>query len=124
VQGQGKVGLGPTEKILVVLDAQVRIHTALKQDLDAFHGYGFRELLGQHLTGQGVALFALHGPEEIAELTRGNAQVGVVHVAIDNVRDHIARVQNPPPLVGGLSKIQQRGTCVQANAVLGGQPLA
>ena len=117
VQGQGKVGLGPAEQLLEVGKPQLGVHAALEEDLNAPHGHGFGELLGQHLARKGVGLLALRGPEEIAELARCDAKVGVVHIAVDDVRDQIPRMQELPSLIGGLAQVQKRRALVETNAL-------
>ena len=63
-----------------------------------------------------------HRPVEIAELTSRGARVGVVDVAVDDVRDHTVRMQRLPTLVGGPAQVEKRGRLTKPSAFVEGQP--
>ena len=99
VDRQREVGLHPAEQIFVPGERQVGVQPALQQDLHAAEVDRLLELLRQHLARERVALFAGRRPVEVAELAARDADVGVVDVAIDDVRDDAFGVQRAPARV-------------------------
>ena len=122
VDRQREVGLHPAEQILVPGERQVRVEPALQQDLHAAQVDRLLELLGQHLARQRVALGLVGGRAvEVAELAAGDADVGVVDVAVDDVGDDAFGVQRPAAGVGGGAQLQHRRLGVEAHRLLGRQ---
>lgn len=74
------------QQILVPLQGQRRVESALHQDLIAAEIDGFLNLLEQHLLRQHVRFLVTFRTVERTEVTNSGASVAVVDVAVDIVR--------------------------------------
>jgi hypothetical protein len=101
VQGEREVLLGPAEQVLVVGEAELGVEAALQEDLDAAEGLGLAELLGQGLAAQDVATLGARWCVEVTELTASYADVRVVDVAVDDVRDDAVGMEGLAAAIGG-----------------------
>ena len=73
---------------------------ALHQDLHAAQRLGLVDLRADLLERQRVAFAVLRPPVERAEAAVGDADVRVVDVAVDDVRDDVVRVLRVADAVG------------------------
>ena len=85
------VALDVAHQVEVPLERDVRIVPALEQDLHAADRLALVDLGADLLEAQHVALVVLGPAVERAELAVGDADVGVVDVAVDDVGDHRSR---------------------------------
>ena len=92
VQPERELGLHPAEEIFVPRDRKIGIEAALEEDL---HSAGVDDLLqlgSKLLARQHVPFGMADGAIERAEAAARRAHVGVVHVAVDDVRDDVVRM--------------------------------
>ena len=121
MNGDGKAGLHPAKEIFVVVDAEVGIDAALEQDLNAAEIDGLLQLLRELVLRQRVHAAVAHGPVEIAELTGRGAGVGVVDVAVDDVRHNAVRMQRLPTQIGRAAQVEKRRRFMKLDAFIEGQ---
>ena len=76
-----------TEQILVPRDGQVRVVSALQQQLVATNGNRLVDLLEDLLEAEDITVRRPDRPVERAEVAARHADVGVVDVAVDDVGD-------------------------------------
>jgi hypothetical protein len=107
------VALDVAHEIQIPLEGDVRVVAALEQDLHAAYGLALVDLGADLLEAQDVPLGVPGAAIERAELAVGDADVGVVDVAVDDVGDRVLRVLAPPLVVGQLAQFQQRGSLVE-----------
>ena len=69
------------------------------------------------LEAQHVAFGVLGPPVERAELAVGDADVGVIDVAVDDVGDRVLRMVAPPLGVGQATQLEQIGLLVELEIV-------
>ena len=99
--------LDVAEQLLVPLQSQMRMQSALHEDLVAAQRHGLADLLEQDVAVEHVGVGVVHLSIEGAEIADGGADVGVVDVAVDVVR---AVRLGMEPLADGLgraAKVQQ-----------------
>jgi hypothetical protein len=90
-------------QIEVPLERDVRIVSALQQNLDSPNRLALVDLAPDLLETQNVA-FPVFGPAvERAELAVSNAHIGVVDVPIDDVGDNVLGVLQPTLGIGQLA---------------------
>ena len=89
----GMVALDVAHQVEVPLERDVRVVPALDQDLHAAERLRLVDLRADLLERERVALAVLRPPVERAEAAVGDADVRVVDVAVDDVRDDVAGVQ-------------------------------
>ena len=107
------VALDVAHQVEVPLERDVRIVPALHQDLDAADRLALVDLGADLLEGQDVALGVLRPAVERAELAVGDADVGVVDVAVDDVGDDVLGVLPPALGVGQPAQLEERGALVE-----------
>ncbi len=81
----------------------------MQQDLDAAGGDGLADLLAELRAIEHVRVGVVRLAEERAEAAGGGADVGVVDVAVDDVRDLGRRVERAAAAVGGGAERDQLG---------------
>jgi hypothetical protein len=109
VQVNLKALLDRAQQILVPLDLQVRVESALHEDAGAAQLDGLLDLLEDDFLGQDVALGVAQRAVEGAEGAVLAAKVGVVDVAVDDVGDHAFGMQAPPDGVGSHADADEVG---------------
>src|SRR5262245_5666268 len=87
------------EQILVPLERDIRVVTALQEQLHATHAYGLFNLPEDLVETERVALARSDVAIEGAESAPRHAHVGVIDVAIDDIRDDAARVFGAVPIL-------------------------
>ena len=107
VQPELVLGLHPAKEILVPGDGQIGVEPALQEDLHASGVDHLLQLLPQHFAAQHVAFGVPDRPVEGAEAAARGANVGVVDVAIDDVRDHALGVLLLAHGIGGKPHIEE-----------------
>ena len=107
------VALDVAHEVEVPLERDVRVVAALEQDLHAADRLAFVDLGADLLEAQHVALGVPGAAVERAELAVGDADIGVVDVAVDDVGDHVLRVLPPALVVGQLAQLQEGGALVE-----------
>src|SRR4051812_43508633 len=96
----------------IPVEWDVRVMTALQQNLNATDRLALVDLRTDILEAQYIAL-PMFGPAvERAELAVGDADVRVIDVPVDDVGDHVFPVLPPPFGVSELSQLQERGALV------------
>ena len=83
------------------------MQAALHQDAGAAQVDGFLNLVEDDFLGQDVAFGVAHGTVEGAEAAILGAEIGVVDVAVDDVADHVFRMQLAADGVGGHADADQ-----------------
>jgi hypothetical protein len=91
---------------------------ALQQNLHAPDRLALVDLGADLLEAEDVPLGVLGPAVEGAELTVGDADVGVVDVPVDDVGDDALRVLPPPLGVGELAELEQGGPLVELEGSL------
>src|ERR1700678_1713733 len=92
--------LDRTQQILVPLDLQLRMQSALHQNAGAAQVDGLLNLVEDHFLGMDVAFRMAHWPVERAEAAILGAEIRVIDVAIDDVAHHAVRVQPAANRIG------------------------
>src|ERR1700722_15857963 len=85
--------LDGAQQILIPLDFQLRVQSALHQNAGTAEVDGLLNLVENHFLRMDVAFRMTHGPVERAEAAILGAEIRVVDIAIDNVAHHPVRVQ-------------------------------
>ena len=117
--------LDRAEQILVPVDAEVGVVTALHQHRGAAESQRLLDLLEDHRARQHVALAAVPRPAvEGAEVAVGDADVGVVDIAVDDERDLVAVGAAVAHLVGGAADGDEVARAQQRERVVVGETLA
>src|ERR1035437_5891088 len=102
--------LDVAQQVEVPLERDVRIVTALDQDLHAAERLHFVDLRADLFVAERPALVVLRTTIERAEAAAGDAHGRVVDVAVDDVRDDAVGMQLPAHAVGFCTELQQRRT--------------
>jgi hypothetical protein len=113
----GVLGANMVQQIQIPLLGQLRMVTALHEHLGAAQREGFLDLAVEFVERDDIRVGVLLGPPESTELAVDVADVGVVDVAIDDVRDGLrtapsprtATGQPPPPIRQGAQLRQGQG---------------
>src|SRR5205807_10386239 len=79
--------LDRAEQIFVPGERQIRIVPTLEQKLHTADGHGFVDLAKQFVESEDVPISRSDRPIERAEVALRDADVGVIDVAVDDVRD-------------------------------------
>src|SRR3990170_3974299 len=103
------VPLDVAEQIEVPREGDVRIVTALHQDLHAAQGLHLVDLGADLLEAERPPFRVSRAPVECAEAAVGDAHVRVVDVAIHDVRDDVVRMRGAARPVGFGAELEQRG---------------
>src|SRR5438445_1666731 len=106
------MSLDVPHQIEVPLERDVGIVPTLHQDLHPAERLELLDLAADLLERQYVALGVLGPPVERAELAVGDADVRVVDVPVDDVRDGVLGVQPPPRLVRERAQLESLGATV------------
>ena len=114
------VRLDVAQEIQVPLERDVRIVPALNQDLHAAEGLGLVDLRADLLERERVPFAVLRSPIERAESAVGDADVRVVDVAVDDVRDDAVRMALVAHAVGLRAELEQRGVRVEVEEIVHG----
>ena len=110
--------LDVAHQLQVPVERNVRIVPALQQDLHAAERLALVDLRADLLEREHVAAGVLGPAVEGAERAVGDADVGVVDVPIDDVRDGFVGMVAIPLRVGERAQLQQRRLVVQLEVVL------
>jgi hypothetical protein len=105
--------LDVAHQVQIPLERDVRIVSALKQDLHAADSLALVDLGTDLLEAQDVALGMAGAPVERAELAVGDTDVGVVDVPVDDVSDHVRRVPAPALGVGEPAELEERSLLIE-----------
>ena len=105
------------QQVEIPLERDVRVVPALHQDLDAAQRLGFVDLGADLLERQRLAFVVLRAAVERAEAAVGDADVRVVDVAVDDVRDDAVRMLLAAHAVGLGAELEQRGVGVEVEEV-------
>src|SRR5579862_5182785 len=92
----GKTLPNPAQHLLMPIDLEVRMQTALHQYASTAEFDRLPDLVVDRFEVEDVALFRLRPFERAVESTEGavfGAVVGVINIAIDDVSDYALRVQ-------------------------------
>jgi len=116
--------LQPAEEILVVGDAQLRIESALEQDLNSAGGHGLVHFGGEFSFAERIAAWPAGGAVEGAETAVDVADVRVVDVPFDDVRHPPTGMQLAASHIGRQPQSGQRGVGRQVQCLIHGKPLA
>src|SRR5690606_26734308 len=108
VHVDGVVLLDVAQEPRIPVERQVRVVSALHQDLHAAQRLRFVDLRADLFVRQPVRLVVLRPPVEGAEAAVGDADVRVVDVAIDDVADDAVRVLLLPQCVRTRTQLQER----------------
>jgi len=114
----GMMLLDVAHQLEVPLERDIRVVSALKQDLHAADGLALVDLGADLLEAQHVAFVVLGAAIERAELAIGHADVGVVDVPVDDIGDHVLRVLPPPLGVGQPAQLEERSLLVEREIIL------
>ena len=109
--------LDVAQQVEVPLERDVRIVPALDEDLHAAERLGLLDLLADLLERERVPFAVLRATVEGAEAAVGHADVRVVDVAVDDVRDDAVRMQRFAAPVGLEAEFEQRGVGVEVEQV-------
>ena len=124
VEAEPVLALHPAEEVLVPLDAQLGVEPALQEDLHAAGVDDLLQLLAEHLAREDVPLGVPERAVEGAEAAARRADVRVVDVAVDDVRDDAVRVLAAAHGVGGEAEVEERRFGEEALALGGAEALA
>ena len=112
--------LHPAEEILVPGEGQVGVQAALKEICTPPRSTVSWNFLASSSRDSTKPSVLMRGRAvEVAELAARDADVRVVDVAVDDVRDLVARVQRAAARVGGGAELERRRLGVEAQPVLG-----
>ncbi len=100
VQVDGEPGLDGPKQVLIPIDLQIGVQTALHKDAGTPNVDGFLDLLEDDFPRQNVPFLVPQRPVEGAEAAILGAKVGVVDVAIDDIGNHTLGMQPPAQRVG------------------------
>ena len=118
-------GLDRAEEILVVVDPEVGVMTALHQEPRAADREGLLDLLVDDGLREEVALaHVARSAVERAEVAVGDADVRVVEVPIDDERHPRRIVQTVPHLVGDAADLDEVARTQERDGVVVRDPLA
>ena len=110
------------EHALVPLDGEVGVHAALQQDRGAVERDRLGDLLGELLAGQHVGVGRVGRAVEGAEAAAGDADVGVVDVAVDDEGDLALGHEPLAHGAGGLAEREEVGRArAAAERFVGGE---
>src|SRR5258707_9133087 len=112
------VAFDVAQQIEIPLERDVGVVPALHQDLHAADRLQLVDLAADLLVRQQIALGMLGPSIERAELAVGDADVRVVDVPVDDIRDDVFRMQLPAGLIGELPQLEQRGALVELEIAL------
>ena len=102
------IALDVPEQLEVPLERDVRIVPALDQDLHATDRLHLVDLRPDLFVAERPAFAVLWAAVEGAKAAVGDADVGVVDVSIDDVRDHRLRMEAATHGVGSSTELKQR----------------
>src|SRR5437667_1146397 len=107
------VSLDVAQQVQVPLERDVGVVSALHQNLDAPDRLQLVDLAADLFERQEVPVRMLGTAVERAELAVGDADVRVVDVPVDDVRDDVLGMELPADVVRQTSQLEQRGALVQ-----------
>src|SRR6266516_3562119 len=113
VDVDGVVLLDVAQQVQIPRERDIGVVPNLDQDLHAAERFELVDLAADLLEREHVALGVLGSPVERAKLAVGDAHVRVIDVPVDDVADHVLRVQPPARLVRERTELEQRGAVVQ-----------
>src|SRR5580704_15887558 len=87
------------QQILIPLDLEFRMQTALHQDSGSAQVDGLLDLLKDHFLRMNVAFGMTHGPIKSAKAAIFRAEICVINVAVDNIADDPVRMQLAADLI-------------------------
>ena len=99
--------LDVSQQIEIPLKRDVGVVTSLHQDLYTADRLQLVDLASDCLVREQISLGMLGTPIERAKLAVGDADVRVVDVPIDDVRDDVFGMQLPPHVVGESPQLEQ-----------------
>ena len=99
-------GFDEAEHVFIERQGQIRMQTTLEQNLRAAQRLGLRYLDRQRLLREHLAA-RIGRFEKGAERTGGDADIGIVDVAVDDIAHHRLRVQAPAQRMGEEAELVQ-----------------
>ena len=114
------IPLDVTQQIQIPVQRDIRIVSALDQDLHAAQRLGLLDLLPDLLERQRVPFPVLGPPRERAEAAIGHAHVRVVDVAVNDEGDRVVRVLLAPDAVGLCAQLEEGRVRVEVEQVARG----
>ena len=111
------IALDVLHQIQVPLERDIGVVPALNQDLDSAKCLELVDLGPDLLEGQRVTLAMFRPTGERAKPAIGNADIGVINVAVDDVRHHIAGMFLLTDAVGLRAQLEQRGVGIKVEKV-------
>ena len=100
--------LDVAQQIEIPLERDVRIVPALDEDLDAAERLHFIDLRADLLVAERPSFVVLGTPVERAESAVGDADVGVIDISVDDVRDDALGMEGFSHVVRFGAELQQR----------------
>ena len=119
-----EIGFDGTQKILIVINLQLRVHSALQKYPGSSKRQRLFYLLEDYFFGKEIAFPVFRLAIEIAESTSGDTNICVVDIAIDEEGDDTLRVQSPTDLVSSESNLLKLGRSEQQQRLLLTDPLS
>jgi len=104
-------------QVQVPLERDVRVVSALNQDLNAAQRFCFVDLRADLLERKRVAFSVLGSAIECAESAIGDADIRVIDVSVDDVRDDVARVQTLANTICLGAELDQRRIRVEVEEI-------
>src|SRR5208337_4474397 len=120
----GKMILDIAEQLLVPLQSQMRMQSALHEDLVSAQRHGLADLLEHDVAVEHVGIGIVHLAVKSAEIADCGADVGVVDVAVDVVRAVRLGMKPLADSLGRAAKVQEARLLKQRDAFLEGQAAA
>ena len=84
------------QQIFIPLDLQIRMQPALKQNPGPAQINRFLNLVEDNFARKHITFRMPHGPIERAEAAVLRAEIRVVNIPVDDIRDHALRMKLPP----------------------------
>ena len=97
----------PAEQVLVKRKRQLRVQTALEQDLGTSQGQSLFDLLAQDLPVQYIGLRRIGSSIKGAKTAARKADIGIIDVPVHHIGNHRFRMQLPADLLSGLPESQE-----------------
>src|ERR1700748_1781679 len=95
------------QQVLIPLDLQVWVQTALHENPRTAQIYRLLNFAQNRLDGENVAFGMSHGPVKGTKTTVLRAKIRVIDIAVDNVADYTIWVKLAPHHVGLLANRKQ-----------------
>ena len=120
----GKLPPDVLQQVQIIIDVELRVMPALHQDLHAADRHQLFDLLADLFRRQHVGIRVILVAHERAERAVDVADVGVIDVAVDDVRDDTVRMLPLPHRVSQCAQLGQSQRTIQPQRLFGRDPLA